>query len=174
MITEARQKRNDKKDGRVNHMIWGQKERSGMICSSVDRNCDVAEARDFYHNIVLWPWCGTLPGARHRPSVFTEWAQLPCGQQTSSSIPLPLQQKPPSSSATTQAWSGRALPGASLPAGPTDATSRHLGREDRLPRDWLPAPPSHCLCGYSDYVLVVEVQVWTKEDPLHFRISFFL
>lgn len=85
------------------------------ICSTADRSSDVAEAKLLHRNVVLWPQCGTLPEAPHRPSVFTEWAWLPHRPLTSSfisseAILLPATRARP--------WSQRALPGARLPAGP--------------------------------------------------------
>lgn len=64
------------------------KGKSCRICSPADRNCDVAEPREFHHNIALWAWCGTLPEAPYRPLVFAEWAWLPHGLLTSSSTPI--------------------------------------------------------------------------------------
>lgn len=49
-----------------------EKNRVFRICSPADRSSDVAEPTEFHHNIVLWPLCGTLPRAPHRPSVFAE------------------------------------------------------------------------------------------------------
>lgn len=71
------------------------KGKSCRICSPADRNSDVAEPRESHHNIVLWPQCGTSPGAPHRPPVFAQWAQLPHGPLTSSSAPI-RSHRPPS------------------------------------------------------------------------------
>lgn len=119
------------------------------ICSSVDRNSDVSVPREFYHNIVLWPQCGTAPGASHWPSVFAEWAWLPRGPLTSSSTPIRSHLCPGSAA---KPWSAVGARGQS--------TSLTVDKLNTLSWDWAPA--------LLEYILSVRlnrgltVQFWQK------------